>query len=202
MILRGHINSVPWMNAATPTPVPWMQAVCRPRQVTFLQFIQRILWANYVHSWYGVGVTAFIHGMELMRFGKVTLWSTINIQQLWSVKVTLKVIKGRSKVFCWYFLSLQIASTDQMSLLLPPPPPHQTVGQCLNDSESMFLNEVCTMQCSNVYFFKIMKMSVKVQLRVPRGCSTGICCVQMSRYSSDSCSDRLVQRQYRLVLSS
>ncbi len=202
MILCGHINSVPWMNAATPTPVSWMQAVCRPRQVTFLQFIQRILWANYVHSWNGVGVTAFIHGMELMRFGKVTLWGTNSIQQLWSVKVTLKVIKGRSKVFCWYFPSLQIASTEKMSLLLPPPPPTKRSVKCLNDSESMFLNEVCTMKCWNVYFFKILKMSVKVHLRVPRECSTGICCVQMSRCSSDSCSDRLVQRQYRLVLSS
>ncbi len=106
---------IPWMNAVTPTPyhdsmnerghtnsVPWMHAVCRLRQVTFIQFNQRIFWANCVHSWYGVGVTPFIHGTELMRFGKVTLRSKkISIKWLWPVKVTLEVIKRRLMVFCW-----------------------------------------------------------------------------------------------------
>jgi len=130
MTLRNHtsrmpnrINSVPWMHAVTSTPyhewtrshqlrtmnerghtnsVPWMHAVCRLRQVTFIQFNQRIFWANCVHSWYGVGVTAFIHGTELMRFGKVTLRSKkISIKWLWPVKVTLEVIKRRLMVFCW-----------------------------------------------------------------------------------------------------
>ncbi len=30
-------------------------------------------WCDRVHSWYGVGVTAYIHGTELIRFRKVTL---------------------------------------------------------------------------------------------------------------------------------
>jgi hypothetical protein len=123
MNARGHSNSVPWMHAVTSTPyhdftqshqlrtinerghtisVPWMHAVCRLRQVTFIQFNQRIFWANGVHSWYGDGVTPFIHGTELMRFGKVTLRSKkISIKWLWPVKVTLKVIKRRLMVFCW-----------------------------------------------------------------------------------------------------
>ncbi len=123
MNARGHINSVPWMHAVTSTPyhdftqspqlrtmnerghtnsVPWMHAVCRLRQVTFIQFNKRIFWANCVHSWYGVRVTPFIHGTELIRFGKVTLRSTkISIKWLWPVKVTLEVIKRRLMVFCW-----------------------------------------------------------------------------------------------------
>jgi hypothetical protein len=123
MTLRNHtslvpnrINSVPWMHAVTSTPyhewtrshqlrtmnerghtnsVPWMHAVCRLRQATFIQ-------TNCVHSWYGVGVTAFIHGTELMQFGKVALRSTKNsIKWLWPVKVTLEAIKRRTIVFCW-----------------------------------------------------------------------------------------------------
>ncbi len=74
---------------------------CRPRQVTVIQFNQKIFWANWVHSWYRVGVTAFIHGTELLRFGKGTLRSTkISTQWLWPVKVTLKVIKWCPKAFC------------------------------------------------------------------------------------------------------
>ncbi len=83
-----------------------MHAVCRLREVTFIQFYpwfyQRIFWTNCVHLWYGVGVTTFIDGAELMRFGKVTLQSTkINIKWLWPVKVTLEVIMRRLMVFCW-----------------------------------------------------------------------------------------------------
>jgi hypothetical protein len=113
---RRHINSVPWMNAVTSTPyhewtqshklrtmnerghtnsVPWMHAVCRFRQATFIQ-------TNCVHSWYGGGVTALIHGTELMQFGKVALRSTkISIKWLWPVKVTLEAIKRRTIVFPW-----------------------------------------------------------------------------------------------------
>jgi hypothetical protein len=66
------------------------------------QFNQKIFWTNCVHSWYGVSVTAFIHGTELMRFGKATLRSTkLSIKWLWPVKVTLEVIKQRLMVFCW-----------------------------------------------------------------------------------------------------
>ncbi len=116
MTLRNHTNSVSWMLAVTSTPyhewprshqlrtmndrghtnsVPWRHAVCRLRKATFIQ-------TNCVYSWYGVGVTAFIHGKELMRFGKVALRSTkISIKWLWPVKVTLEVIKRRTIVFCW-----------------------------------------------------------------------------------------------------
>ncbi len=94
-----HKNSVPWMHAVTSTPyrdftqlhplrtmnerghtnsVPWIHAVCRLRQVTFIQINHRIFWANCVNPWYRVGVTPFIHGTELMQFGKVTLPSKKN----------------------------------------------------------------------------------------------------------------------------
>ncbi len=124
----GHTNSVPWMHA-----------VCRLRQATFIQ-------TTCVHSWYGVGVTgvtAFNNGTELMRFGKVALRSTkISIKWLWPVpKVTLKVIKRRSKVYCWScdegylkwdkkFSEPQFTNTDRISLLSTPPP-DQMVDQCL-----------------------------------------------------------------------
>ncbi len=73
MNARRHTNFVQWMNAVTLTPyrewmrghtnsVPWMHTVCRFRQATFIL-------TNWVHSCYGVGVTAFIHGMEFMQFG-------------------------------------------------------------------------------------------------------------------------------------
>jgi hypothetical protein len=76
MTLWNHTNSVPWMLGVTSTQyhewprshqlrtmnerghtnsVPWMHAVCRLRKATFIQ-------TNCVHSLYGVGVTAFIHG--------------------------------------------------------------------------------------------------------------------------------------------
>ncbi len=123
--MPNRINSVPWMHAVTSTPyhectrshqlrtidergghtnaVSWMHTVCWLRQVTFIQFNQKIFWTNCVHLWYGVGVTVFIHGTELMRFGKVTLQSTnLSIKWLWLVKVTLEVIKRRHlMVFCW-----------------------------------------------------------------------------------------------------
>ncbi len=114
--MPNRINSVPWIHAITSTPysdftlshqlcamnehghtnsIPWMHAVCRLRQVTFIQFNQKIFWTNWVHSWYGVGVTAFIHGTELMWFGKVTLRSKkISTKWLWPVKVTLEAISS------------------------------------------------------------------------------------------------------------
>ncbi len=121
--MPNYINSVPWMHAVTSTPylectlshqlrtmnerghtnsVPWMHAVCRLCQATFIQFNQKIFSTNCVQWWYEVCVTAFVHGTELMRFGKVTLRSTkISIKWLWPVKVTLEVIKRRLMVFCW-----------------------------------------------------------------------------------------------------
>ncbi len=49
------------MNAVTPTPyhLPWMYAICLNKS----GFTES---TNCVHSWYGVGVTAFIHGTELV----------------------------------------------------------------------------------------------------------------------------------------
>ncbi len=126
---RGHINSVPWLHAVTSTPYhEWT------RLSTLIQFKQRIFWTNCVHSWCGVDVTAFIHGTELMRFGKVTLRSTkISIKWLRPVKVTFEVIKWPPMVFCWSCdegplkwdkknqPSLQFISTDRISLLYSQP---------------------------------------------------------------------------------
>ncbi len=110
---RGHTNSVPWMHA-----------VCRLRQATFIQ-------TNCVHSWYGVGVTPVIHGTELMPFCKVALRSTkICIKWLWPVNVTLEIIKRHLLVFCWScdeiplkweekkFPSLQFMNRNRIRLLL------------------------------------------------------------------------------------
>ncbi len=57
MNARGPINSVPGtMNVRSHTnSVPWMHAVCRLRQVTFIQFNQR-----------SFGPIAYIHGTELV----------------------------------------------------------------------------------------------------------------------------------------
>ncbi len=130
MTLRGHTNSVPWMHA-----------VCWLRQVTFIQFKQRIIWTNCLHSWYGVGVTAVIHGTELMQFGKMTLRSTkISLKWLWPVKVTLEVIKRRLLVFCWSCdegpLNWDKKNSRASSLPLRiecvySRPSPQMVGQCL-----------------------------------------------------------------------
>ncbi len=53
--VRGHINSAKSLYAVTPTPY---------HECT--QLVQKILLLNFVHSLYGVGVTAYIHGTGLM----------------------------------------------------------------------------------------------------------------------------------------
>ncbi len=89
--VRDHINSAKSLYTVTTTPY---------HECT--QLVQKILLLNSVHSLYGVGVTAYIHGTDLMWLRKVTLQSTkISIKWLWPVKVTLKVIKRRLKVFGW-----------------------------------------------------------------------------------------------------
>ncbi len=55
---RGHTNSVPWMNAFTPTPY----YEC----TQFVNSVKPLLFRPI----------AFIHGTELMQFGKVALRST------------------------------------------------------------------------------------------------------------------------------
>jgi hypothetical protein len=138
---RGHTNSVPWIHA-----------VCRLRKATFIQ-------TDCEHSWYGVGVTAFIHGTQLMRFGKVALRSTkISRNWLWPVKVTLEVIKRHTIVFCWScdeghlkweqkkFPSLQFTNTDRISILSTPPP----------NGRSMPLNvDTCTLCIWRKLFEKV-----------------------------------------------
>jgi hypothetical protein len=104
MTLCGHINSVPWLYAVTPTPYhECTQFVDSVKPLSFS--LNRGFFGPiaYIHGTdYGVGVTAFIHGTELMQFGKVTLRSTkISLKWLWPVKVTLKAIKRRLLVFCW-----------------------------------------------------------------------------------------------------
>ncbi len=75
-----------------------MSAVCRLRQVNFIQFNQRFFWTNCVDSWYGIGVTTIVHGTELIRFGKVTLRSTkISKTGLDPVKVTYEVIQAQAE---------------------------------------------------------------------------------------------------------
>ncbi len=102
MNARGHIKSVLWMNAVKSTPYHECTECVDSVKSLSIQFNQKVFWTSCVHSWYGVGVTAFIHRTELMWFCKVTLRSTkISIKWLWLVKVTLEVNKRRLMVFCW-----------------------------------------------------------------------------------------------------
>jgi hypothetical protein len=93
--LPNRINSVPWMNAVTPTPyhewtqlvqktfwLNWMKVTWRSQQTACIHgtelvwlrsFIVRS-WCDRVHSWYGVEVAACIHGTELMRFDMLLVW--------------------------------------------------------------------------------------------------------------------------------
>ena len=78
--LPNRINSVPWMNAVTPTPyhectqLVWIKVALRSRQTACIHGTE-LVWprsfmvrsyCDRVHSWYGVDVTAVIHGTELM----------------------------------------------------------------------------------------------------------------------------------------
>ncbi len=69
---------------------------------TLSSYFHSVYSEDLLYQLYGAGVTAFIHGTELMRLGKVTLRSTkISIRWLWPVKMTLEVIKRRLMVLCW-----------------------------------------------------------------------------------------------------
>ncbi len=102
-------------------------------------------------------MTVFIHGTELMRFGKVTLRSTkISIQWLWPVKVILKVMKRRPKVFCWSCDEGPLKWEKQIFRATSLPariewaysrPLHQMVGQCLHVIVLFLL------LCNKLYFF-------------------------------------------------
>jgi hypothetical protein len=78
--LPNRINSVPWMNAVTPTPyhectqLVWIKVALRSRQTACIHGTELVWprsfmvrsWCDRGHSWYGVDVTAVIHGTELM----------------------------------------------------------------------------------------------------------------------------------------
>jgi hypothetical protein len=141
---RCHINSVPWMNAVTSTPYhEWTRShQLRTMNARSLSSPSSHFYSDQLrNSWYGVGVTAFIHGTELMQFGKVTLRSTkICIKWLWPVKVTLEDIKRRTIVFCWSCdeghlnwnkKNFRASSVPLRIKLIYSRPLHQMVGQCL-----------------------------------------------------------------------
>jgi hypothetical protein len=98
MNVRGHTNSG-----------LWMYAVCWLRQVTLIQFSERIFWTNCVHSWYGVGVTAYIHGTELMWLRKVMVRS-------WCVHCVHCILYSKIHLADFMFL-LYIAQSRQSSRL-------------------------------------------------------------------------------------
>ena len=89
--LRNHTNSVEWMYAIGPkNPMVSLNESDFMELVWPRTFIVRS-WCNRVEWLYGVNAT--VH---------CTVYSKkISIKWLWSVKVTLKVIKRRLKVFCW-----------------------------------------------------------------------------------------------------
>ncbi len=103
MNVRGNTNSV-----------LWMYAVCWLRQVTLIQFSQRIFWTNCVHSWYGVGVTAYIHGTELMWPRKVMVRS-------WCVHCVHIILHSRIHLADFMFL-LYIGQSRQSSRLFSSRP--------------------------------------------------------------------------------
>ncbi len=83
--LPNRINSVPWMNAVTPTPyheytqLVWIKVALRSRQIACIHGTKLVWprsfmvrsWCDRGHSWYGVDVTASIHGTELVWFRKI-----------------------------------------------------------------------------------------------------------------------------------
>jgi hypothetical protein len=83
--LPNRINSVPWMNAVTPTPYHectewvWIKVALRSRQTACIHGTELVWphsltvrsWCDHGHSWFGVDVTASIHGTELVWFRKV-----------------------------------------------------------------------------------------------------------------------------------
>ncbi len=75
--LPNRINSAPWMNAVTPTPchectfvqkIFWLNGMKVTVGVDKLCALMVRSWCDRMHSWYGVDVTACIHGTELMRW--------------------------------------------------------------------------------------------------------------------------------------
>ncbi len=102
--LPNRINSVPWMNGVTPTPyhewteshqlrtmnershinsVPWMYAIGPKNPLVNLNENDLTESANCVNSWYGVGVTALIHGTEWMWLRKVMVRSWCDRVHSW-----------------------------------------------------------------------------------------------------------------------
>ncbi len=69
---QSHSNSVPWMYAIGPK-----------NPLVELNESDLTESANCVHSWYGVGVTAFIHGTELMWLRKVMVRSWCDRVHSW-----------------------------------------------------------------------------------------------------------------------
>ncbi len=126
--MKNRINSVPWMNAVTPTPyhectqlVPkkfsdytewkWLDGVDKLRSfmvrygvgltavihVTELMWPHSFMirsWCDRVKPWYGVDVTAFIPGTELMRFGMRWCDSakSLNVVSVYTVHCTVGFI--------------------------------------------------------------------------------------------------------------
>ncbi len=105
--LPNRINYVSWMNAVTSTPYhECTQLVHKILCLNWIKvnklhsFMVRS-WCDLVKSWYGVDVTVFIHGRELMRFGIGLLWfRKVTLYVVSPVKVTLEVIKWCLMVFC------------------------------------------------------------------------------------------------------
>jgi hypothetical protein len=69
---RGHTNSVPWMYAIGPK-----NPLVKLNEGDLKES------KNCVHSWYGVGMTAFSHGTELMRFGTRLVWFHDSSHSMW-----------------------------------------------------------------------------------------------------------------------
>ncbi len=86
--LPNRINSVPWRNAVTPTPyhectqLVWIKVALRSRQTACIMVWS---WCDRVHSRYGVSVTAFIHGTELMCLRSFMVRSWCDREHSWYV---------------------------------------------------------------------------------------------------------------------
>ncbi len=117
MNVRGHTYSI-----------LWMYAVCWLRQVTLIQFRQRIFWTNCVHSGYGVGVTAYSDFTELMWPRKVMVRS-------WCVHCVHCILYSKVHLADFVFLLYIVQSRQSARFFLPSselglPRPHNHRRVC------------------------------------------------------------------------
>ncbi len=109
--LCDHTNSVHWMCAIGPKILwfNWMKMTLRSRQTANIHSME-LVWprtfivrsrCNHLEWLYGAGLCLLYCTVLYDHINWLYGVKQISIKWLWPVKVTLKVIKRRLKVFCW-----------------------------------------------------------------------------------------------------